>query len=76
VNTFTIFVDELTLTTEDKTLTPNQILELAQLNPQTHYLIQIEGKHQESFEKDPTKILHIHEKMKFISVSREPAPVA
>jgi hypothetical protein len=61
-------------TSEDE-LTPNQILENAGIDPATHYLVEIIGREKKSFQGDNTPI-HMHEHMKFISVSINPTPVS
>ena len=69
-------VDTETLTTTEKVLTPVQIMGLAGVDPQTHYLVQIKGQHQESYQGKPDEKIHMHPKMKFITVSTGPTPVS
>ena len=61
-------------TTEDE-LTPNQILQNAGIDPATNYLVEIIGREKKSFQGDNSPI-HMHENMKFISVSTSPTPVS
>jgi hypothetical protein len=67
--------DELQKTTE-KILTPDKILEKAGIPIADHYLVQIEGQHQESYQGKPNEPIHMHPKMKFVSVSKVPTPVS
>ena len=68
-------VDAEHLETTDKTLTVAQVLELAHLDPATHYLIEIDGQHQKKH-TDPDEQLHLHEHERFISVFTGPTPVS
>jgi hypothetical protein len=61
-------------TTEDE-LTPNQILQNAGTDPATNYLVEIIGREKKSFQGNNNPI-HMHEHMKFISVSTSPTPVS
>ena len=61
--------------TADKTLTVAQILELGDLDPATHYLVELQGHHQVDH-KDVTEVLKIHEGERFISVYRGDTPVS
>lgn len=62
--------------TTDRVLTASVILVNAKLDPSTHYLIQIEGQHQESYKDHPNQQIHMHENMKFISIYTGPTPVS
>jgi hypothetical protein len=62
--------------TNERVLTPTQILRHAKIDPSTHYLIQIEGEHQESYQGKPETPIHMHPHMNFISVSTGPTPVS
>jgi hypothetical protein len=65
--------------TTEKVLTPRQIMERATpapIDPNTHYLVQIEGQHQESYKDKPDEPIHMHEKMQFVSISTGPTPVS
>jgi hypothetical protein len=76
VPTFTYAVDGETQTTTAHELTAAQILSDAGIDAQSHYLVQIEGNHRISYEGKPGEIIHMHEFMKFISVSTGPTPVS
>jgi hypothetical protein len=68
-------IDGETVETTSHTLTVGEILNLAHLDPTTHYLIEIRGnnqiKHTES-----TEPIKLHKKMKFISVFTGPTPIS
>ncbi len=76
MDTITYTVDGETQTTTEHELTPVQILQNAGIDPATHYLVQIEGQHKISYKDEPNKKIHMHEHMKFISVSTGPTPVS
>ena len=69
-------VDTEQLTTDQKVLTPVQIMTMAGVDPATHYLVQLKGQHQESYQGKPQEQIHMHPKMKFITVSTGPTPVS
>ncbi len=69
-------VDGEQVTTTARELTPRQILTLAKIDPATHYLVQIDGRHRVSYEAEPDTPIHVHEDAKFISVSTGPTPVS
>ena len=72
-------VDDEPQQTTEKVLTPRQIMERAKPNridPATHYLVQIVGKHQESYEGKPDVEIHLHEKMRFVSIATGDTPVS
>ena len=65
--------------TTEMVLTPRQIMENAKpapIDPSTHYLVQIEGQHQVSYKDKPDEPIHMHEKMRFVSISTGPTPVS
>ena len=69
-------VDDEPQVTESHELTPVQILKDAKIDPASHYLVQIEGKHQISYKDKPNEEIKMHDHMKFISVSTAPTPVS
>lgn len=73
---FTYTVDGETQTTAAHELTAAQILTNAGIDAATHYLVQIEGNQRVSYEGKPDQTIHMHEHMKFISVSTGPTPVS
>ena len=72
----TYTVDGEKQTTSERELTPVQILSNAGIDAATHYLVQIEGQHKISYQDNPQTEIHMHEQMKFISVSTGPTPVS
>lgn len=66
--TFQYTVDDEPQTTSEHTLTARQILQNAGIDPSNHYLKQIEGKHETSYQNNPDEVIHMHEHMKFISI--------
>ncbi len=69
-------VDDEEQYTTEKTLTPRQILEKAGIDPENHYLVQMQGNHRESYKDKMDESIHMHEKMKFISVFTGETPVS
>ena len=74
--TFNYTVDDEPQSTTEHQLTPTQILEHAGIDTASHYLVQIEGNHKVSYEGKPNEVIHMHEHMKFISISTGPTPVS
>lgn len=62
--------------TDQKTLTPDQIMALAHIDPYSHYLIEIRGRHRESYEGRASEPIRMKDGMRFISVSSGPTPVS
>jgi len=65
--------------TTERVLTPTEILQNAKpypIDPATHYLIQLEGHEQVSYQGNPNEPIHMHEQMRFISESTGPTPVS
>lgn len=73
---FQYTVDDEPQTTEQHSLTARQILQNAGIDPASHYLVRVEGQHQESYKDKPDEPIHIHEHMKFISVFNGPTAVS
>lgn len=69
-------VDGEKLTTTEQELTPRQIMEMASTDPQTHYLMQIEGRHRESYQGKDDSPIHVRDDAKFITVSTGPTTVS
>lgn len=74
-NVINYSVDNEPQETEDKTLTVEQILTKATLDPATHYLIELRGDNQITHQ-NLTEVIKLHEKMKFISVLTGPTPLS
>jgi pyruvate/2-oxoglutarate dehydrogenase complex dihydrolipoamide dehydrogenase (E3) component len=60
----------------DRTLTPRQIIIAAGLNPTERYLVEIKGKHQDSYKDKMDTPIHMHEGQKFVTVFTGPTEVA
>lgn len=71
-----ILVDGEKIDTREHELTARQVLELAGIDPETHYLVKIQGRHQIPYKEDPNAEIHLHEGIEFISVSTGPTPVS
>lgn len=65
--TFQFTVDDEPFSTEEHTLTPVEILEIAGLDPSTHYVIQIRGNQQFSLKDKLNEPININQNAKFIS---------
>ncbi len=76
VRSITFTVDNEPITTTEDELTPNQILRLAGIDPATNYLVQVEGRAQESFQGRGDQPIRVHEHEVFVSVSTGPTPVS
>ncbi len=72
----TIDVDGEDVTVRDRDVTPNEILALAGLDPATHYLVRIKGKHQEPFKGLGDQPIKVHKGEKFVSLSTGPTPTS
>ncbi len=73
---FEYTVDDEPQSTDQHTLTPNQILTRAGIDPATHYLVEIVGNTQRSYQGKPDVPIHMHQHMKFVSVFTGPTPVS
>lgn len=69
-------VDGETVETTEHELTPVQIMQLAGVDPETHYLKEIQGQHQVSYKDTPNEPIHVHNNQRFITNSLEPTPVS
>jgi hypothetical protein len=69
-------VDGETLTTEEEVLTPAEIMQLAKIDPATHFVTEIKGKEQISFEGKPNEEIEMLMNMVFISSSTGPTGVS
>jgi hypothetical protein len=75
-HTITFTVDAEPVTTSESELTPDAILRLAGLDPTSHYLVQVDGRHQTSYERHGDEPIRVHEHEVFVSVSTGPTPVS
>jgi hypothetical protein len=69
-------VDGEPVRTTEHQLTPVQIMELAGVDPATHYLKEIRGQQQISYRDTPNDPIHVHNNQRFITNSLEPTPVS
>jgi hypothetical protein len=69
-------VDKEPQETAEHVLTPEQILTNAGVNPKNHYLVELVGNTQKSYEGNPHEPIHMHEKMEFVSVAVGPTPTS
>ena len=68
--------DEDNQTTTEEYLTPTQILTNFGLDATQHYLKELQGNHQISFEGKPDEPIHMHPHLKFISIFTGSTPVS
>jgi hypothetical protein len=73
---FTITVDGEELTVTEHELTPATIMARVGIDPATHYLVIIEGRHRESLEGKNDEPIRIHEKLTLVSVFTGETPVS
>ena len=62
-------VDDEPQTSTEHTLTPTQILQKAGIDPSLHYLVEIVGNTQKPYQGQPDTPIHMHERMKFVSIA-------
>lgn len=74
--TFQFTVDGESFSTTDHTLSPNQILQIAGIDPTNYYLVEIRGNHQVSYKDNPNEVIHINQHDKFVSVFMGQTPVS
>lgn len=72
----TIDLDGEDVTVPERDITPNEILTLAGLDPATHYLVRLKGKHQESLQGRGEEPIKVHGHEKFLSLSTGPTPTS
>ena len=71
-----ILIDGEPYEAPDNEETANAILSLAGLSTTENYLVEIKGKHQESYQGQGEKLVHLHKGSTFISVFFGPTPVS
>jgi hypothetical protein len=69
-------VDSEPLETNERHLTPVQIMDLAGIDPANHYLSEIEGHHTHSYKDAPNTPIVIREGARFVSASTGPTPTS
>jgi len=62
--------------TEEKELTPVQIMTAAEVDSASNYLIELRGHEQVSHKDNPAEPIKMHEHMKFITNFVGPTPVS
>jgi hypothetical protein len=72
----TIVLDDEKLVLPDRDTTPNSILRLADLDPSTHYLVEIKGRHQVSYQGKGDEQIRVNDGDTFISLSTGPTPTS
>jgi len=63
-------------TTTDRTLTPTQIMDKAEIDPSQNYLVEIVGRERKSYQDKPNDPVHMHEGQKFVTVFVGTVPVS
>ena len=63
-------------TTEERELTPVQIMTKAGINPDENYLVEIRGRERFSYKDKPNDPIHMHEGQQFVVVFVGPVPVS
>lgn len=71
-----ITLDGEPVTVDGHDQTPNTVLRAAGIDPATHYLVKIEGRHQTSYKDQGDVEIKVHEGEKFVSVFSGPTPVS
>lgn len=74
--TVTVDVDGEDVQLPDRDVTPNEILAAAGLDATTHYLVEIRGKQQDSYQGRGTEPIKVHNNQKFVSLSTGPTPTS
>lgn len=72
----TVVLDGEELTLPNRETTPNTILGIAGLDSSTHYLVEIKGRHQESYQGRGDEPLKVKDRDTFISLSTGPTPTS
>ncbi len=72
----TIVLDDEKLVLPDRDTTPNTILRLADLDTSTHYLVEIKGRHQVSYQGKGDEPIRVNDGDTFISLSTGPTPTS
>lgn len=75
-HTVTIVLDHEKLHGVPQHTTPDEILRLGGIDPASHYLERIEGRHQESFRNQGDRLITVHDQERFVSLSTGPTPTS
>lgn len=62
--------------TTERVLTPQQIMSSAGVNPDEHYLVEVQGRHQVSYKDRAGEPIHLHEHQVFVTVFTGSVPVS
>lgn len=57
-------------------ISPNEILSIVGLDPTSHYLVEVQGRHQNSYQGRGDEIIRVHNNQVFISLSTGPTPTS
>lgn len=74
--TVTIEVDNESLVVEKGTMTAAAIVEMSGKDPATHYLIEVQGRHQVAYKDQPNELVKVHENSKFATACSGPTTVS
>ena len=66
--TITIEIDGESYEVEEKTMTAAEILEVASLDPASHYLEEVKGRQQISYKGKPDAEIKVHNGSEFLTV--------
>lgn len=69
-------VDGERITVRTQRMTPNEILLKAGIDPASHYLVEIKGRDQTSYEGQGDVEIRVHDGDKFVSVSTGATPTS
>jgi len=69
-------VDDEPESTDEKFLTPVDIMREAGVDPESNYLVDITGNHEKSYKDEPQKKIHMKDGMKFVTRPIGPMPVS
>ena len=72
----TFTVNGIPITTTERTLTVREILTRAELDPETHYLVEKHGEGKETEHRDLTEVIHLHPKQAFLAFFTGTTPVS
>ncbi|MER6442187.1 hypothetical protein ABT275_38520 [Streptomyces sp. NPDC001185] len=75
-HTVTLEVDNEPLPGVPQHTTPNEILRLDGIDPATHYLEQVQGRHHISYKGKGDEPITVHQGEKFVSLFTGPTPTS
>ena len=71
-----ISLDGEVITVPGRAITPNEILIIAGLDPTTHYLVEVKGRHQTPYQGKGDETIEVKDDEVFISLSTGPTPTS